>query len=184
MTGHDQEDKKRDDKQIFENKNKLLEIYIIASGLIIAATQSTISLISINTSANVSNYSSTIETTKSLIECSNLAFFLLLFVVLVYYTGMFNDNVSYTILYTTIISISFSFILTIFLKLNTNLPIISYFALFFSMSIAILLFLAYNSILMQKLNDEAPKLPKFIRDLISRTLKTTSIKQFASKIWN
>jgi len=155
MTEHDQ--KNDNFNKIQKGKKKLLEIYVIACGLIIASIQSTGSLLAINTSANAIDYNNIISATKTLISNSNLAFFLFLFVILVYYTGMFDESVEFIALFTTLISIFFSLILINFVSLYMPLSNEAYFGLFTLIFIAIQLCLVHNSILMEKIGDKFPK---------------------------
>jgi hypothetical protein len=143
--------KDNDKKQILEGKKKLLEIYVIASGLIIASTQSTISLIAINTSANASDYYTTISTTKTIITDSNICFFFLLIFLMIYYTGMLDKILGFVLIYSICISIFFSNILTNFLILNSCLPSWSYGIMHFALFIAIMLSLLDIRFIMEKI---------------------------------
>ena len=140
------------EKKVLEDKKKLLEIYIIISGLIIASIQSTSTLIAINTSINEVAYKETILFTKATIGTSNLVFLLLVFLILIYYTKTFDENLVFTTFLVILISIFFSYILTNFVHLQTRLSLVSYFTLFALIFAAMFLSLVQNSILRIELN--------------------------------
>lgn len=82
--------------KVLEDKKKLLEIYVITSGLIIASIQNTSTLIAINTSENETTYNYTISHAKIIIGISNLTFFLFIFLVLMYYMKTFDKSIKFT----------------------------------------------------------------------------------------
>lgn len=172
--------------QILKEKKKLLEIYALVSGLIITSIQATSSLIAINTSVNGTAYNDTISATKTIIEYSNLAFFLFIFLILLYYTKTFDDDLLFTTFLVTSISIFFSYILINFVDLYAHLSLIVYFGLLFFIFIAMLLTLVQNSILMVELENktsEIAKLRNIIYGLTPKTFKTTLNKLRLLKIW-
>jgi hypothetical protein len=95
-------------KDILEGKKKLLEVYLLISALVIATTQTTTFLIAINTSINETLYHQSKLYTKGVIGSSNLAFFLLLFLLIVYYCDFFDNSLLYTFLFVYSLPILFS----------------------------------------------------------------------------
>ena len=171
-----------DKRKLLEDKKKLLEIYVFVSGLIVASTQTTTALIAVNLSANETIYKSTILITKAIIGTSNIAFFLFIFLLLIYYTKTFDEDLKFTTLLVTLLSIFFSYILTNFVNLYIDLSLIKYFGLFILIFIAILSTLVQNSILQTELDKKLTETIIKINGLMPKTLKTASNKQLALKI--
>lgn len=146
--------------KVLEDKKKLLEIYVIASGLIIASIQSTSTLITINTSANETIYNNEILSAKIIIGMSNLTFFLFIFLVLMYYMKTFDKSIKFTTFFIVLISIFFSYILTNFVYLQMYYRL-NYLMLFSFIFIAVSLNLIQNSILMIELEKINFKIPLY-----------------------
>lgn len=176
------EDKKK--KDVLEGKKKLLEIYVFVSALIIASIQTTTSLIAVNTSINEAVYKSTVLYVRGIVGLSNISFFFFIFLLILYYTKVFDEQLPFTAFLITSISIFFSIILTNFIDLQINFSFSAYMFLFVLLFIAIFFSLLSNSILILELESKYFKLESIFSGFMLRTFKTTSLGKSVLTIWH